>query len=118
MKNLKLGVLVCGALGIVGMVMTGLGAMLEGDKVNTIILLAAFGLPVLMAVKGLAKPPFQAWQAGVSLAGFALASVKVRLWETISLIGRLPTGTKLMIIGAGLGVILAVLAVIKPESKA
>jgi hypothetical protein len=117
-KNLKLGVLICGALGLAGMLMSGVGAMLEGDKVSAIIMLAAFGLPVVMGVMGLTKPPFQAWQAGVSLASFALASVKVRVWETIKLIGDLPTSLKLMVIGALVGVIVSVIAVIKPESKA
>jgi len=117
-KNLKLGVLICGALGIVGMVMAGIGAMLSAEKANTIIMLVAFGLPVLMAVMALGKPPFLAWQAGVSLACFGLAAFKLRLWETIKVIGDLPTELKLMLVGAGLGVIFAVIALLKPEAAA
>jgi hypothetical protein len=117
-KNLKLGVLICGALGIAGMLMSGIGAMLSADKVNTIIMLVAFGLPVLMAVMALGKPPLQGWQAGISLACFGLAAVKLRLWETIKLIADVPTELKLMLVGAGLGVIFAVIALIKPEASA
>jgi len=117
-KNLKLVILICGALGLAGMLMSGIGAMLSGDKVNTIIMLIAYGLPVLMAVMALGKPPFQAWQAGVSLACFGLAAVKLRLWETIKLIADVPTELKLMLIGAGLGVLVAIIALFKPETTA
>ena len=118
MKNLKLVILICGALGLAGMLMSGLGAMLSADKVNTIIMLVAYGLPVLMAVMALGKPPFQAWQAGISLACFGLAAVKLRLWETIKLIADVPTELKLMLAGAALGVIVAIIALFKPESGA
>lgn len=118
MKSLKLGVLICGALGLTGMFMAGVGAQLESDKVNTILLLVAFALPVLMAVAALAKPPFQAWQAGVSLACFALVAYKLELWTTIKAIVDVPTAQKLILVGAGLGVILSVIAVMKPEPEA
>lgn len=118
MKYLKLGVLICGALGLAGMFMIGIGAQLAGDKANTIILLVAFALPVLMAVTALARPPFQAWQAGVSLACFALVAYKLPIWDTIKAIGEAPTPLKLILVGAGLGVIVSVLAVLRPESKA
>jgi hypothetical protein len=115
-KNLKLGVLICGALGLAGMVMSDLGAMLSDNKVGTVIMLIAYGLPVLMAVMALGKPPFQAWQAGVSLACFGLAAFKLRpFWW---LIAELPTGMKLMLVGAGLGVLVAIIALFKPEPSA
>jgi hypothetical protein len=117
-KSLKLGVLICGALGLAGLFMVGVGAQLEREKANTILLLVAFSLPVLMAVAALAKPPFQAWQAGVSLACFALAAYKLQLWTTLKAIGDVPTAHKLILIGAGLGVILSAIAVMKPEPDA
>ena len=118
MKSLKLAVLVCGALGLAGLVMVGLGAQLERDKANTILLLIAFAVPVLMAVAALAKPPFRVWQAGVSLACFALAAYKLQLWTTIKAIGEVPAAQKLVLVGAGLGVILSAIAVMKPEPEA
>jgi hypothetical protein len=117
-KNLKLVILICGALGLAGMLMSGISAMLAADKVNTIIMLVAYGLPVLMAVIALGKPPFQAWQAGISLACFGLAAVKLRLWETIKLIADVPTELKLRLVGAGLGVLVAIIALFKPETGA
>jgi amino acid transporter len=117
MKLLKLGVLICGAVGLAGIWMNGFGAVRAGDK-NMILLLVGFGLPVVMALLGLVKPPLQAWQAAVCLAGFALAAIRLRIWETIKLIAREPTEWQLMIVGAGLGVILALIAVIRPESGA
>lgn len=116
-KNLKLGVLICGALGVVGLLMSGIGMLIEVDKANTIIMLVAFALPVVLSAMAVARPPFLAWQSGVSLAGFALAAWKLRLWETIKVIGDVPTGMKLMLIGAALGVILSVIAVLKPEDR-
>lgn len=115
MKSLKLGVLICGALGLAGMLMSDIGGMLETDKANTMLMFAAFGLPVVMAMAGLARPPLQGWQAGVSLAGFVLASVKLRIWQMIKLIADVPTELALMLVGAGLGAILSVLAAVQPE---
>ena len=118
MKILKLGVVVCGALGIAGLVMAGIELMMEADKLSTIVMIAAYALPILMGLVALAKPPFQAWQAGVSLAGFALAAYKLRIWDTIRAFGEAPTGFKLMTFGAGIGVILTIVAVMKPEDGA
>lgn len=117
-KYLKLGVVICGALGLAGMVMTGIGAMLEGNSASTIVMLIAFALPVLMAVTGLARPPFLAWQAGVSLACFALAAFKLRIWNILEVIAVVPMGLRLIVAGAGLGVIVSVVAVLKPEANA
>jgi hypothetical protein len=117
-KNLKLGIAICGALGLAGMVMGGLGEMLADHKLSTVTLLAAFGLPVVMAVMGLAKPPLLTWQAAVSLACFVLALFKLRVWELREVIVDMPAYWKLMTAGAGLGAILSVRAVIRPESRA
>lgn len=114
-KILKLGVIVCGAIGIIGLVMTGIGLMMEADKLSTIVMLVAYALPVVLGGMALVRPPFQPWQAGVSLAGFALAAWKLRIWEMVKGFGDAPTGFKLMAIAAVLGVILSVVAVMKPE---
>jgi len=117
-KALKLGVVICGVLGIVGLAMTGIDLMMEADKLSTIVMLAAYALPIVMGAVALVKPPFAAWQAGVSLAGFALAAYKLRIWELIQAFGDTPTGFKLMALGAGIGVILTIVAVMKPEDGA
>ena len=117
MKLLKLGVLICGAVGLAGAWMHWGGVVLEGNK-SAILVLAGFGLPVVMAVIGLVKPPLRAWQAAVTLAGFALAAFRLPIWNTIKLIAELPTEWRFMTAGAGLGVILALIAVIRPEPGA
>jgi hypothetical protein len=117
-KILKLGVVICGVLGVVGLAMTGIDRMMEADKLSTIVMLAAYALPIVMGAIAFVRPPFQAWQAGVSLAGFALAAYKLRIWEVIRAFGEAPTGFKLMTFGAGIGVILTIVAVMKPEDGA
>ena len=116
MKILKLGVVICGALGLVGLVLIGIGALMETQKTSTLVMLVAFGLPVVMGLVAMSRPPLQPWQAGVSLACFALAGWKLRLWETLGSFGDVPTGTKLVLVGATLGVIASAIAIVKPES--
>jgi hypothetical protein len=117
-KYLKLAVVICGALGLAGMVMMGLGPMLDSRKASTLVMLIAFALPVLMGVTGLARPPFQAWQAGVALACFALAVIKLRIWTLMEAIADGPMGLKLLAAGACLGVIASAIAVLRPEATA
>jgi hypothetical protein len=117
-KILKLGVVICGVLGIVGLAMAGIERMLEADKISTIVMVAAYALPILMGAIAFVRPPFQAWQAGVSLAGFALAAYKLRIWEVVRAFSEVPTGFKLMTFGAGIGVILTIVAVMRPEDGA
>ena len=118
MKILKLGVVICGVLGVVGLVMADLERMMEADKITTIVMVAAYVLPIVMALLALVRPPFQAWQAGVSLACFALVTWKLQLWEMIRELGSAPGGFQLMAIGAVVGVVLTVIAVMKPEDGA
>ena len=116
MKNLKVGLLICGVLGLVGMVMSGLGVMLEHDKLNAIVMLLSFGLPAVMAAAALRRPPLQSWQAGVALAGFVLAAVKLRVWDALRVMSLLPAGYLLMMVGAGVGVIVAIAVMVKPDA--
>lgn len=115
-KILKLGVVICGVLGIVGLVMSDVERMMEADKSTTIVMLAAFALPLMMGIIALARPPFQPWQSGVALACFALATWKLQPWELVKRFGSTPTGFQLMAIGAVVGVILTVTAVMRPEA--
>lgn len=118
MKYLKLGVVICGVLGLAGMFMMGLGAMLENRMAGTLVVLIAFALPVVMGVTGLARPPFQAWQASVSLACFALAVIKWRIWTLLEALAGGPMGLKLIVAGACLGTIASAIAVLRPEASA
>ena len=118
MKYLKLGIVICGALGLAGMVMLGVGEMLERGRLSTVVMLIAFAIPVVMAVTGLVRPPLQVWQAGVSLACFALEAFNLRIWDLLEGIGKAPTGVKLMLAGAVLGLIVSAIPVLRPERHA
>ena len=118
MKNLKIFVLAFGALGLVILLTSNFGAMLEFDKVYALLMVAAFGLPTAMGAMGLAKPPFQAWQAAVSLAGFALAAVKTRIWDLLPHIMDIDIKGKLAVVAIIGGVIVSAIAIAKPENKA
>jgi hypothetical protein len=116
-KNLKFGVLLFGVLGVVSLLI--LGIIPDGfkeDAVNSILVLAGFAVPAVVAAMGAAKPPFQRWQAAVAVAGFALVFVKMRMWVIAPHIMDLPgAGFKLMIISTILGLIVSIIALVKSE---
>ncbi|MDB4963756.1 MAG: hypothetical protein JWP01_3755 [Myxococcales bacterium] len=125
MKNLKVVILICGILGLVSMFLpmgSGMPSMfsifMEFDKFQLILMLAAFGVPTAVAAMGLAKPPAQAWHGIAALAGFALAAVKTRIWSSIGHIMDAPMSGKLMLIATIVGLVVAIMAVVKPEAKA
>jgi hypothetical protein len=124
-KNLKVVILICGILGLVSMFLpmgSGMPSMfsifMEFDKFQLILMLAAFGVPTAVAAMGLAKPPAQAWHGIAALAGFALAAVKTRIWSSIGHIMDAPMSGKLMLIATIVGLVVAIMAVVKPEAKA
>jgi hypothetical protein len=117
MKNLKIGILVFGALGLLGILMSDIGLAFKYDKSNTIMILLAFGAPTVVAAMALAKPPLMMWHAAVALAGFVLAMIKVRLWETLPHIMDVPTGLKLALIGTTGGLVVSILALVKKEAQ-
>ncbi len=117
MKNLKLGILGFAALGLISMLMEFemLKLSLEHDTANMLMVLVGWIAPLAMGVMGMTKPPFQAWQAIVSLVGFALVCVKFRVWDTLPHIADAPTSGKLALIAMVGGVVVSGLAVAKPE---
>jgi hypothetical protein len=121
-KFLKVLVLVFGAAGLVSLFLPlseggeSLYALLNAaDRAQLIIMLSGFGVPTALAILGLVKPPFAAWQGIASLACFALMAVKTHVWDILGDFSSGPTSTKLMI-GAILGgVLVSLVAVAKPE---
>jgi hypothetical protein len=114
-KNLKFGVLLFGALGLVSLFM--LKIIPDGfkhDAVNAILVLAGFAAPVAMGVMGISKP-FARWMGAVATAGFALVLVKFRVYEMIKHIGDVPTEFKLLIISTVLGLVVSIITLAKPE---
>ncbi|MGN6103938.1 MAG: hypothetical protein ACTHU0_02430 [Kofleriaceae bacterium] len=125
MRNLKVVVLVFGIVGLISMFLPlgdGMPSMfklfMEFDKVQLLLMLAAFGIPTAVGAIGLAKPPFKQVHAGLAVAGFGLASFKMEIWKAISHIGAAPLSAKLMLIAAAGGLIVSILALVKPEPQA
>lgn len=85
---------------------------------DTLIMLAAFGLPTLMGLWGIAKPPFQSWHAAMSLAGFGVAAVRTRIWQTVGDFGDLDGKGKLAFAALVVGVLASLVAMLKPEDAA
>jgi phosphoglycerol transferase MdoB-like AlkP superfamily enzyme len=116
-KNLKILIMLCGAGLLVMMLTDGIGAKFESDKVDALIMLAAFALPTAMGLMGLMKPPFLAWQAAISLAGFAVAAVRTKIWETLPKFMDQDGKGKGALILLVVGVLVSALALMKPEDK-
>lgn len=117
MKNLKLGVLAFGALGVIGLFLSHWLLIFEFDKGQALLMMAGFVLPLVMGIMGVTKPPFQKWQAAVALAGFALIFVKMRMWSLLPHIGQVAKeiGALLIVIGCLGGVVVSALALVKSE---
>lgn len=125
MKNLKLLILVFGVLGLASLFLPmGEGApsmfslLMAVDKLELVMMLAAFGIPTAVAALGAAKPPAPSWHAIAALAGFALAAVKVRIWQTAPHIMDAPTSMKLLLVAVIGGVLVSLVGVVKPEPTA
>jgi hypothetical protein len=122
-KNLKLGVLVFAALGLVILLSEfemfkalithpfmagGFGLMVVGG----------FVLALVMGIMGLTKPPFKQPQAVVALVGFALPAIKLKVWEAIIHIGATVKDVKglLLVIAIVGGIVVSAMAAAKPEA--
>ncbi len=103
MKNLKLLILGFGMLGL-------LSQITAPGPIAVVCLLA----PVAMGVLGLLRPPLPWEAAGLALAGFAGVAVRHRYWDVLpaGFWGRLELGA------VALGVVVSVLAMIRPEARA
>lgn len=122
MKNMKVLILVFGLLGVASLFIPMEGftmfAMLKALGMGYLVpVLGGFALAAIMGVLGLANPPAQQWQAIAAVAGFAVPAVRMKIWSGIvdGLKGPLPG--KLMIIAILGGIVVSVLALMKPESK-
>lgn len=115
MKNLKLAILLCGGA-LLGIYISE-GLNFSENAADTIIFLAAYGLPTLMGVLALLKPPAQAWHGAIALAGFGVAAVRGKVWDQLSGFGDLSGKGKAGVAVLVLGIVVSVLAMVKPENK-
>ena len=122
MKNLKFGLIVCGVLGVIGaflpMVKMGSASIslwelkgLPGGAGQVYLTLAGFIVGIVMG--GLAlKGGLKRWQSIVAAVGFALATLKLRG----SFSGAI--GAKVMFLAAVIGLVVAIVTIVKPEKAA
>ena len=118
MKNLKLGILACGAVCLVILLTDHFVDSLKADAANTLMVLIAYLAPTAMGGMGMAKPPFLQWQAIVSTAGFGLACVKFRIWDLLPHIADMPAKIAIVLIATVVGLVLSIMAIVKPENAA
>ncbi len=116
-KHLKLGIIVCAAIGLVtcfiGSQAIWKAHDLPGMGKHIYMIIAGFALPLAMGVMAQLAPPMKRWQSGVALAGFALVLIKIRdgLFA-----GNLLNG-KLMSLVVLAGVVLAIASLVKPSQE-
>jgi hypothetical protein len=120
-KHLKLVIVLCAVVGLLEIALpVGGGSLLlrlfELDKLEAVVYTAIFVLPLVMGVIALARPPLQAWQAGVALAGFMLGAVRFRVWDTLAHLTAADVPGALRFAAIVVGTIATVLALMKPET--
>ena len=115
MNKLKVVILGCGVASLVLLIAGGLD--FEDNKADAAIMLAAFALPAAMGAVGVLRPPFMQWQAAISLAGFAVAAVRTRIWQTLPEFGSATGNAKAAMIVLVVGVAAAALAMVQPENS-
>lgn len=123
MKNLKLGVLVCAALGLIILVS-------EFEMFKLLIrhpfaagafglcVIGGFVLALVMGVMAVKSPPLNQPQAIIALVGFGLPAFKLKVWEAVIHIGDTVKDVKglLLVVAIIGGIVFSALAAAKPES--
>jgi hypothetical protein len=120
-QNIKLGVLLCGLVGLLGcfLPMVSEGGMSvkfwdmhSVDMAQTMMVLIGYGAGLVMGVLAM-KGGIQRWQAIVALVGFGFVVFKMRD-GFMHLLTDGAIGAKLMWIGAVGGLVCAIIAIAKP----
>lgn len=119
-KAAKPLILLFAVLGLVGMFlpMDPLPSMFtmlkEISMFDLLLMLLAFGLPLAAAGAAMSKPA--AWQPLAAIAGFALAAIKLHIWQLAPHMFDVPLAMKLLIVGSVGGVIASIVGIVKPEN--
>jgi len=114
-RNLKLVILACAGALLCIYISNGLD--FSENTADTLIFLAAYALPALVAALALVKPPAEAWHGAIALAGFGVAAVRGHIWEALPKIGDQDGKGKAGVILLIVGIVASALAMLKPESK-
>ena len=121
MKPVKLALVVSSAIGLAALLvpLTGrslLLELLEFDVTSAIVYAAIFALPLAMGVIGLARPPMQAWQSGVALAGCVLGLVRLRVWDIALHLPSHGLRGALLLLALVIGTVAAAATLLRPET--
>jgi hypothetical protein len=123
MNNLKLGVLACGVLGLIGCFLpfVSMGdesmsffAMRQVDAGQVYMVMVGYVAAAAMGGMAMAKAPMLRWQSIVALVGFAFVAFKFR-GGFMDMLTHGAIGAKLMWVGAVAGLVLSGLTIAKPE---
>lgn len=125
MNNLKLGVLVCGVVGLIGCflpMVSGEGMSISlwdvhsADMGQVLMVMIGYGLGIVAGVMAM-KGGMQRWQGIMAVVGFAFVVFKFR-GGFLDLITHGAIGGKLMGLAAVAGLVFSVLCIAKPaEAK-
>ncbi len=117
MRNLKLGGVVCGLMGVVGCFLPMAPGMSyfetrHFDAGNAYVVLVGFATALAIGLMGMSRG-MQRWMSVVSIAAFAFVVFAVRpgLVEFL----KAGIGTKLIGVAALAGLAIAILTTVKPE---
>jgi hypothetical protein len=119
MTNLKLALVACGVLGLAALFVPFSGRSLllelfEVDRLSAVVYAAIFVLPAAMGAIALARPPMQAWQCGVALAGCVLGLVRLRIWELAAHLPSYGARGVLLVAALVIGTVAAVVSLVRP----
>ena len=120
MKNLKLALIVCGVLGLTALLVPFGGRSLlvdlfSTDRMSALVYAAIFGLPAAMGAMALNRPPMQAWQSGVALAGCVLGVVRLHVWDLVLHLPSYGARGALLVTALIVGTAAAVATLLRPE---
>ncbi|HUS27183.1 MAG TPA: hypothetical protein VMZ53_01705 [Kofleriaceae bacterium] len=128
MKNLKLGVLVCGVVGLVAVFLpqaelAGRSISLwdahsqptsHGGGLHVYMIIAGYVAGIAMGGLALARPPMQRWQSFIALVGFVFVLAKIRHVLPFDIFKQ-ALGSKLIGAAAYAGAIISALSLAKRE---
>jgi hypothetical protein len=119
MKQLKLGVWLCGLAGLIGTFLPfGHADMSFFDQRNAQSgwVFVGFGVAIVMAAIGTFRGPFRRWQAITAAEGFAIVVLKFR-FGFVDLITDGNLGGRTMAFATLAGLIVSIAAALKPEPE-
>ncbi len=92
-----------------------IGYFWQHARFDAVLMLVAFGVPVLAGISGAIGRPGRTWQGPAALAAFTLAAVKLRIWKTIASIADGPLALTLMLVAALAGLLVCAAILIQAE---